>query len=837
MDTGSIAKETAILAVWYLGSAMHSVVTKSALVGEFSSEKALVNRMTFGAVVASLQLGLAVLVACPFVAYRCFKSAAEYKKTMTAFATNDFILSAALYALANICANTALGGGRVLLVQILKCSELILTTVISWAIAGTAAPTSQIAALGVSSAGIILVVFNTIGNVPAGRLSSSAISSSSYGELIAVIFALLGAVSISVRNVLVSKNNKGEGALLPFVMLSLVATVVSLGVSFLLLVFGGTAQSISMEAAFVSGIFHCSYNFASLGFLAMVGSPLVHAYYNAIKRAVIIITAEVLRCGFPTSIQVLGSSMAIVGLHLSKKSTNSSSNNAATIPTCSNTILPTDSCDCTAVHLTTSSTTACTDNDKKLMTKTDALAGRASSQQPSRYPSSISFAGAICVCLFFWQTNVVTRCGSYPYWQNTFTHSSSITVSSGQLFESSLNNQAISIFVSSFHSNEVTKSDVDENLARAERCLKRDSFASVTVVQQLEMLDFYRNLTRGFTRAAMIGLADHENKGDAAINYGQHRILQELDIPVVYFCAPQNVAECDYIALLSIAESSLEPLLIFATGGGNFGDLWMKYPDDRQRLVDTFRSYPRHPIVAFPQTISFQERTALLAHATAMEHPNITYIARDLNSYRFLLEEPFHYVRVALIPDSAFMIGTQQHAKVPYIDNEFDILWVKRTDKEAKNYEVPVAANSSRSVKVEDWVHNWNTNVNWRHMPRDLKGYSFFQENVTLPRLQKGFNFLRRGKIVVADRLHAHILLTLLKKPHVILDNNYGKIRTYRTTWTNGLVDSNLVEVATGPEDAMKKAENMLYHLELRESSAAKAIRYSSEIASAPRDK
>ena len=36
---------------------------------------------------------------------------------------------------------------------------------------------------------------------------------------------------------------------------------------------------------------------------------------------------------------------------------------------------------------------------------------------------------------------------------------------------------------------------------------------------------------------------------------------------------------------------------------------------------------------------------------------------------------------------------------------------------------------------------------------------------------------LRRGKVVITDRLHAHVLCLLLGIPHVLLDNNYGKVR------------------------------------------------------------
>ena len=51
-------------------------------------------------------------------------------------------------------------------------------------------------------------------------------------------------------------------------------------------------------------------------------------------------------------------------------------------------------------------------------------------------------------------------------------------------------------------------------------------------------------------------------------------------------------------------------------------------------------------------------------------------------------------------------------------------------------------------------------------------------------RVNNGVSTLSRGKIVVTDRLHAHILCILLDIPHVVLDNSYGKITTFIDAWT-----------------------------------------------------
>jgi pyruvyl transferase EpsO len=52
-------------------------------------------------------------------------------------------------------------------------------------------------------------------------------------------------------------------------------------------------------------------------------------------------------------------------------------------------------------------------------------------------------------------------------------------------------------------------------------------------------------------------------------------------------------------------------------------------------------------------------------------------------------------------------------------------------------------------------------------------------------RLLRGLTLLSRGRGVITDRLHAHILSLLLDKPHVLVDNSYGKNRTFYETWTS----------------------------------------------------
>ena len=61
----------------------------------------------------------------------------------------------------------------------------------------------------------------------------------------------------------------------------------------------------------------------------------------------------------------------------------------------------------------------------------------------------------------------------------------------------------------------------------------------------------------------------------------------------------------------------------------------------------------------------------------------------------------------------------------------------------------------------------------------------------------------QRARVVVTDRLHAHVLCTMFAVPHVLLDDGYGKIRAFLDTWP---VARGRAELAASPEDAAERA-------------------------------
>jgi pyruvyl transferase EpsO len=145
-----------------------------------------------------------------------------------------------------------------------------------------------------------------------------------------------------------------------------------------------------------------------------------------------------------------------------------------------------------------------------------------------------------------------------------------------------------------------------------------------------------------------------------------------------------------------------------------------------------------------------------------------------------------------LCPDMAFCLGPL----APPRGATKRVVWLLRTDKESA-----VTAPSDEAAAVTDWLDEPATllrRVNYTLMgamlrePSSKYWRSLLMRTYTplaTQRLRRGLRSLSAGDVVITDRLHGHILSMLLGKPHVILDNTYGKLSSFHEKWTSGLDD------------------------------------------------
>jgi len=298
---------------------------------------------------------------------------------------------------------------------------------------------------------------------------------------------------------------------------------------------------------------------------------------------------------------------------------------------------------------------------------------------------------------------------------------------------------------------------------------------------------------------ALLDFPAHGNVGDSAIWLGALAALRAAGAP-----APAYTCDADNYHRTALARAVGGGTILF-TGGGSFGDLWEKHLRFRERVVADF---PDNPIVQLPESVCFLRAESLARSRDVFNaHRRVTLMARDAASlavFRGAFSAPSH-----LAPDLAFMLGALERPALPVRD----ILWLKRDDKEDR-------WQGQVDEETVDWVQEPQTRlIRWskqlrqaaaerpalRPLDRRLQpiGYPY----LAAQRLARGVALLSSAKVVVTDRLHAHLLALLLGIPHVVLDNSYGKLHNFIASWTHA---SPLVHVASHPDAAAAQAHALL---------------------------
>ncbi|MGH7146335.1 MAG: polysaccharide pyruvyl transferase family protein [Nitrospiraceae bacterium] len=314
---------------------------------------------------------------------------------------------------------------------------------------------------------------------------------------------------------------------------------------------------------------------------------------------------------------------------------------------------------------------------------------------------------------------------------------------------------------------------------------------------------------------ALVGFPNYPNVGDSAIWLGTRGYLDRHGAPVVYACDTTTYSQ-------EQLRAQLKNGVILLQGGGNLGDLWPDHQRLREAVIEAF---PDKKIVQLPQTIHFKETTSLArARAVFDRHPDLTILARDQRSLEFARNE--FRAKTFLCPDMAFALGSLQRPQSP----RSQIVWLARTDIEAIGRYLRIP---SGEVEQIDWLEdrpsvtlcaNEFLTRQICHHPRALRRLSGPLSRTYDPlareRLMRGRRMLSMGQVVITDRLHGHILCLLLGIPHVLLDNNYGKISRFFETWTR---DSELVVWADSPEQALEKSGEI--EQGLRQPLKSRAVR------------
>lgn len=285
-------------------------------------------------------------------------------------------------------------------------------------------------------------------------------------------------------------------------------------------------------------------------------------------------------------------------------------------------------------------------------------------------------------------------------------------------------------------------------------------------------------------RFALVDFPDHINAGDSAIWLGTLKYFYSVKkARPAYVCATENPPRDEL-------ERALPEGPIFLHGGGNFGDLWPVFQENREGILER---YPDRKIIQLPETVHFEKPEAVRRTAAVIRaHPDFTLLVRDRKSFEFA-QDAFS-CEVQLCPDMAFCLGPLSRP----MDPGLPLLLLLREDRERMG---GAYCQLPPGTVAGDWRAEDDSGL--RRVSRRRAVTKLFPEcglgainrfrrrelryrTLAEARLAHGLKFLSSGRFVITDRLHGHILCMLLGTSHIALDTQHGKLRGLIETWTEG---------------------------------------------------
>ena len=267
----------------------------------------------------------------------------------------------------------------------------------------------------------------------------------------------------------------------------------------------------------------------------------------------------------------------------------------------------------------------------------------------------------------------------------------------------------------------------------------------------------------------LLDFPNHGNVGDSAIWRGEVTWLRQTVGAARFVC---EIANCCTAQLRRVLRQSGTILL---HGGGNLGDLWPTHQVFRERILNDF---PDRRVIQLPQSIRFESDRSLESARQAFgRHRRFTLLIRDTRGFE--IAKCAFDCDVRLSPDMAFALPPISRPAP-----STDVVVLARTDKESRLGSVTAGDPApidwlrdtpSFAVSLEKRTRSWESRWGFRRRLYD---------RLAAERVRRGCELLGQGRAVVTDRLHAHVLCLLMGIPHVVLDNTYGKIRSFYETWT-----------------------------------------------------
>lgn len=276
-------------------------------------------------------------------------------------------------------------------------------------------------------------------------------------------------------------------------------------------------------------------------------------------------------------------------------------------------------------------------------------------------------------------------------------------------------------------------------------------------------------------RKVVIALAGfYQNLGDMALTYAQKHLIEETLPDFEVLLVPSTHTYSHMKALKRV----IGPEDIITTiGGGNMDDVYSSLENARQYVV---RSFPKNPIISFPQTIAFSDtprgRRALRRSARIYRrHPRLVVFGREPRSIE-LMKTGLSGTRVEMSPDIVLSLHDIHPLRQPSRPRS-GILLTIRDDKEAQltpaeRAEILRVAKS----RTNDVVLKDTTDVALKDCQPETYEKTLFDF----------WELLRERRVVITDRLHCMIFCVNTNTPVVVFSNSNHKIEGTYHSWLSG---------------------------------------------------
>ena len=313
------------------------------------------------------------------------------------------------------------------------------------------------------------------------------------------------------------------------------------------------------------------------------------------------------------------------------------------------------------------------------------------------------------------------------------------------------------------------------------------------------------------TRVAFLGFPYDTNVGNHMMWLGFMNYMAERGAEVVY------AAHVDAYRAESMRREIGSGLIVFI-GGVGLSTLWMHQTEIKRRVA---REFPDNPLLVLPSTVAYRSPDEQNGVRDLFgSHKNTTVLARDEASWA-TVKDTFEGVTALCTPDGAWLLPVQARARPP----EHDIIWLARSDHEGTGYAHP------QGVYIFDWAARTLYSSkdypasyvrmrlaglatrarNAARVPRGLERranrvVADMYQAVSAGMLDSGNADLDRGKVLVTDRFHPHVLAILRGQPVVLLNDAYSKNATSYESWTNRFPNVVLVRSS---KDALEAARRL----------------------------